>query len=224
MKQVTVVLPTYNEKANVEKTIEKVLEQQKFLPGWEMHIIIANDIRSSDGTKEIGKKLALRKNIHYIEVEPGLGVGLVEGHRYSLEHLNPDVLAQLDADGQVEADVLVRLVEAIKEGYDLALGSRFVKGGENQLSFTRRVFSMGSSLVFRILVGPFGIREVTNSARAFTPELFKRINFDRLPWREQTFIVQPAFLNEAILAGAKYKEVPLVFKNLAEGYSKNKVV
>ena len=83
---------------------------------------------------------------------------------------------------------------------------------------------MGSSLVFRILVGPFGIREVTNSARAFTPELFKRINFDRLPWREQTFIVQPAFLNEAILAGAKYKEVPLVFKNRAEGYSKNKVV
>lgn len=223
MKQVTVVLPTYNEKANVEKTIEKVLEQQKFLPGWEMHIIIANDVRSTDGTKEIGKKLALRKNIHYIEVEPGLGVGLVEGHRYALKNLRPDVLAQLDADGQVEADVLVRLVHTIEDGYNLAIGSRFVKGGKNQLSFTRRLFTQGASLFFRFMVGPWDIREVTNSARAFTPELFKKINFNRLPWRERTFIVQPAFLHEAILAGGKYKEVPLIFKNRLEGYSKNKV-
>lgn len=73
------------------------------------------------------------------------------------------------------------------------------------------------------MVGPWDIKEVTNSARAFTPALFKRINLQRLPWKEQTFIVQPAFLHEAILAGAKYKEVPLVFKNRLEGYSKNKV-
>ena len=159
----------------------------------------------------------------YIEVEPGLGVGLVEGHRYALEHLHPDVLAQLDADGQVEADVLVRLVNTIEEGYTLAIGSRFVKGGKNQLSFTRRLFTTGASLFFRFMVGPWDIREVTNSARAFTPALFKKINFNRLPWKERTFIVQPAFLHEAILAGGKYKEVPLIFKNRLEGYSKNKV-
>ena len=223
-KKVVVVLPTYNEKNVLEKTVSKVLEQEKNLPGFRVEVLIV-DSGSPDGTGEIAKRLSKSNpRVHFLEVERGLGVGIIRGHQYSLEHLNPDVLAQLDADGQVEADVLVRLVEAIKEGYDLALGSRFVKGGENQLSFTRRVFSMGSSLVFRILVGPFGIREVTNSARAFTPELFKRINFDRLPWREQTFIVQPAFLHEAILAGATYKEVPLVFKNRAEGYSKNKVV
>ena len=73
-------------------------------------------------------------------------------------------------------------------------------------------------------MGPFKIKEFTNSARAFTPALFKKINLERLPWREKTFIIQPAFLNEAILAGAKYKEVPLVFLNRAEGYSKNKIV
>lgn len=223
-KIVSVVLPTYNEKANVQNTIEKVFEQQKNLPGFEIHVVVADDIRSSDGTEEIVKKIIKKNNrVHFIKVEPGLGTGLIKGHQYALEKLHPDILAQLDADGQVAPDVLVRLVKAIEEGYSLAIGSRFVKGGKNQLSLMRRIFTYGASFVFRLMVGPWNIKEVTNSARAFTPGLFKKINLERLPWREQTFIVQPAFLHEAILAGAKYKEMPLVFKNRLEGYSKNKV-
>ncbi len=224
MKRVTVVLPTFNEKANIENTIKKVLEQEKNLPGYKMNIVVADDIRSSDGTEQLVKELMRSsKRIHLIKVEPGLGVGLIKGHQYALNHLHPDVLAQLDADGQVVPDVLVRLIETIEEGYSLAIGSRFVSGGKNQLSFIRRLFTYGASLLFRLMVGPWDIGEVTNSARAFTPALFKKMNLERLPWRETTFIVQPAFLHEAILAGAKYKEVPLVFKNRLEGYSKNKV-
>ncbi|MDO8573408.1 MAG: glycosyltransferase [Candidatus Daviesbacteria bacterium] len=223
MKIVSVVLPTYNEKANVARTIEKVLEQEKNLPGWEIHIIVADDIRTSDGTEEIVRKLLANQRIHFIKTEPGLGVGLIEGHRYALQKLRPDVLAQLDADGQVVPDVLVKLVKTIEDGYSLAIGSRFVSGGKNQLALVRRIFSLGASVFYRALVGPWDIKEVTNSARAFTPELFKKINLDRLPWKEKTFIVQPAFLHEAILAGAKYKEVPLIFRNRLEGYSKNKV-
>lgn len=224
MKKVSVVLPTYNEKANIQSTIEKVLEQEKNLPGWKIEIVIADDIRTSDGTESFVQKLAGKnKQIHFIKVEPGLGVGLIKGHQYALEHLRPDILAQLDADGQVVPDVLVRLIKTIEEGYSLAIGSRFVSGGKNQLSFARRLFSSGASTFYRLMVGPWNIKEVTNSARAFTPQLFKKINLERLPWREPTFIVQPAFLHEAILAGAKYKEVPLVFKNRLEGYSKNKV-
>lgn len=224
MKKVTVVLPTYNEKANIASTIEKVFEQQKSLPGFEVHVVVADDIRSSDGTEEIVKRIIKKNNrVHFIKVEPGLGVGLIKGHQYALKQLHPDILAQLDADGQVAPDVLVRLIKTIEEGYSLAIGSRFVKGGKNQLSFIRRVFTYGASLVYRLMVGPWDIKEVTNSARAFTPELFKRINLARLPWREPTFIIQPAFLHEAVLAGAKYKEIPLIFKNRLEGYSKNKV-
>lgn len=223
-KIVSVVLPTYNEKATIANTVKKVLDQEQSLHSFEIHVVIADDARSSDGTEQIALKLVKKnKKIHFIKVEPGLGVGLICGHQYAIENLRPDILAQLDADNQVEADVLVRLVEAIKEGYSLAIGSRFVRGGKNELSFTRRLFSSGASIFYRVMVGPWDIKEVTNSARAFTPELFKKINLERLPWREKTFIVQPAFLHEAILAGAKYKEVPLVFKNRLEGYSKNKV-
>lgn len=223
-KIVSVVLPTYNEKLNVEKTVEKVLMQEQNLPGWKIHIVIADDKRSSDGTEKIAKNLEKKHpQVHFLKTDPGLGVGLILGHQYALKHIHPDILAQLDADGQVIPDVLVRLVEVIEDGYTLAIGSRFVEGGKNQLSLMRRIFTHGASLFCRLLMGPLDIREFTNSARAFTPALFKKINLERLPWKETTFIVQPAFLHEAILAGAKYKEVPLVFKNRLEGYSKNKI-
>lgn len=224
MKKVCVVLPTYNEKANIEKTVDKVLEQEKFLSDFEIHVVIADDVRSSDGTDKIAKRLSKKnKRIHFLKVEPGLGVALITAHQYAIDHLKPDILAQLDADGQVVADVLSRLVKTVNEGYDFAIGSRFIEGGKNQLSIGRRIFTYGASLFCRILMGPFEIKEFTNSARAFTPSLFQKLNLARLPWRESSFIVQPAFLHEAILAGAKYKEVPLIFKNRLEGYSKNKV-
>lgn len=223
MKKVSVVLPTYNEKKNLEKTVREVLALEKDLPGWSIEVIIS-DSSSPDGTGDLAKNLADKNpKVHFINVGPGLGMGLIEGHRYALEHIKPDILAQVDADGQVELDIIPRMVKTVEDGYNLALGSRFVSGGKNLLSPSRRLFSMGSSLVSRILMGPLNIGEFGNSARAFTPELFKKINFKRLPWQEKSFIVQPAFLHEAILAGAKYKEVPLVFKNRASGYSKNKI-
>lgn len=223
MKRVVILLPTYNEKENIEKFVEEVLAQEKNSPNWTYEILIV-DSHSPDGTLEISKKIAEKNlKVHTLSVGRGLGVALIEGHQYAIEKFKPDALAQLDADSQVEANVLPRLLKALDEGYNLALGSRFVEGGKNQLTLLRRIFSAGASLVYRILVGPFQIKEVTNSARAFTPELFRKINLKRLPWREQTFIIQPAFLNEAILAGAKYKEVPLIFKDRLEGYSKNKV-
>jgi len=224
MKKVAVVLPTYNERENIGWFVKQVLDQEKNLPGWSIEVVIS-DSASPDGTGEIAKKLAkINPKVHFIQVGRGLGVGIIKGHLYSIKHIDPDVLAQMDADGQVDVEVLPKLVETIDQGYDLAIGSRFVKGGKNLLSPTRRLFTYASSWVSRIIMGPFNIKEFTNSARAFTPELFKKINLDRLPWKEKTFIIQPAFLNEAVLAGAKYKEVPLTFQNRAEGYSKNKVV
>lgn len=223
MKKVVILLPTFNEKENVEKFINEVLAQEKNAPDWQFEILVV-DSHSPDGTLEVVKKLAEKNSkIHYLSVGRGLGVALIEGHKYSIEKFKPDALAQLDADSQVDANVLPKLLKVLDDGYTLALGSRFVEGGKNNLSLLRRIFSAGASLVYRVLVGPFNIKEVTNSARAFTPELFNKLNLRRLPWKEPTFIVQPAFLNEAIMAGATYKEVPLVFKDRAEGYSKNKV-
>lgn len=224
MKKVVVVLPVLNEEKVLEKTVNEVLGQQKNLPNYNIEVLIAVDEITTDKTEEEARKLAAKnKKIHVKVFGHGLGVALIEGHQYSIEHFHPDILVQIDADGQVEPEILPKLVAAIEEGYDLALGSRFIPGGKNKLSPSRRLFSLGLSVFSRIVMGPFDVGEFANSARAFTPALFKKINLERLPWREKTFIIQPSFLNEAILAGAKYKEIPLVFKNRAEGYSKNKI-
>lgn len=223
-KKISIVLPVFNEKDNLEKTIFTILNLEKFVAGYSLEIVIS-DSHSTDGTSEIARKISEKhKNIHYINSGPGLGVGLYRGHKYAIKHINPSIMLQIDADGQVNPKVIIKLVRAIEGGYDLSLGSRFVKGGRNNLPFIRKIFSKGSSLTCRIIMGPWDIQEFTNSARAFTPQLFKKINWKRLPWKGKTFIMIPAFLNEAVIAGAKYKEVPLVFKNRPNGYSKNKVI
>jgi len=222
-KKLCIVLPVYNEKNNLHKSINAILLQSRFLPNYKISIVIS-DGPSTDGTSEIGKKIAKQnKNIFYISSERGLGVGLYRGHKFSLKKIKPDIMLQIDADGQVNPKVIVKLVHAIEEGNDIAIGSRFVKGGKNDLPTNRRIFTKGSSLICRLLMGPWDIQEFTNSARAFTPRLFKKINWKRIPWKEKTFVMIPAFLNEAVIAGAKYKEVPLYFKNRSHGYSKNKV-
>jgi len=223
-KKVSIVLPVFNEKDNLEKTILSILRLQKFMKNYSLKIVIS-DSHSTDGTSEIAQKESKKnRNVHYINVGPGLGVGLYEGHKYAIKHIKPDILVQMDADGQVSENIIPLLLKTIDGKINLALGSRFVKGGVNQLSLSRRIFSLGSSLFCRLVMGPIDIREFTNSARAFTPQLFNKINWKRLPWKRKTFIYMPAFLNEAILAGAKYKEVPLVFKNRSMGYSKNKII
>ncbi|MDO8429471.1 MAG: GtrA family protein [Candidatus Daviesbacteria bacterium] len=224
VKIAVVVLPTFNEKDNLEKFVTEVLNEEKNIPGYKLEVLIV-DSNSPDGTGEIAKKLASKNSrIHFLSVERGLGVGLIKGHQYSIASLHPDVCVQLDADGQVDVEVIPKLIKVIEDDYSLAIGSRFIEGGRNYLSPSRRFFSWGSSLFCKLVMGPANIREWSNSARAFTPELFKKINLDQVPWKESTFIVQPAFLNAAILAGARYKEVPLIFKNRAVGYSKMKTV
>ncbi len=224
MKKVSVLLPVYNEAGNIESIVAEVLMQCKKLEGYKTEVLIV-DSSSTDGTGEIAKSLAQKyPDVYYLNVERGLGVATVKGHLYAISHFKPDVLVQMDADGQVDPEIMVRLVKGIEEGSNLVIGSRFVEGGRNLLSFSRRIFSAGASFWCRIVMGPLPISEFTNSARAFTPELFQKINLSRVPWREKTFIIQPAFLHEAVVAGAKYKEIPLIFKNREEGYSKNKII
>ncbi len=224
-KKVVVLLPTYNEREVLERFVGQVLGQQCELDGHDLQVLIV-DSHSPDGTAALARQLAERDSrISVLEVpQRGLGMALYEGYRHSLAELQPDVLAQIDADGQAGVEVLPRLLRAIDGGCDLALGSRFVEGGRNELPLHRRLFSIGSSMVFRALSGQRAAREVTNMARAFTPALYQRMATDRLPWKERSFIVLPAFLDEALKAGASCREVPLVFKDRAQGYSKNQVL
>lgn len=224
MKKIVVLLPTLNEVDNIKDCVDGILSQEKKIKGWRIEVLIV-DSESTDGTIKVAKKLILKNSrVHLISVGKGLGVALVEGHLYSIKHLHPQILAQIDSDGQIDPNAIPKLVATIAEGYNLALGSRFVAEGKNQISLMGRFFSKSSSLFCRLIMGPLNIHEFNTLTRAFTPNLFNKINIERLPWKEQTFIIQPAFLNEALIADAKYKEVPIICRERMKNYSKNKIL
>lgn len=223
--RLVVVIPTYNEKENIEEIIKKVLAQAKNIPTLDLHVLVS-DSHSPDGTAEIVKKIAhSNPKVHYLDVkERGLGVGLVIGHRFAIDRLKADILAQMDGDLSHNPESLPTMLAYIKKGYDLVNGSRLIRGGKNLLGWHRRLFTKGSSLYCRASWGTFHLTEYTNSYRVFTKKLFKNIDFSKVPWRARTYIIQPAFLYAAITAGAKIKEVPITFEDRKRGYSKAQIV
>jgi dolichol-phosphate mannosyltransferase len=219
-----VILPTYNERQTLAGFVASVLAQASRLPEWRVQLLVA-DSSSPDGTADLVRCLAARDDrIKLLEVPRGLGRALKGAYAYAAGTLQAGLIVQIDADGQSSAEVIPLLVQGIADGYDLVIGSRFVRGGHNGLRFHRRVFSIGSSAIFRLLVGDTVVREVTNMTRAFRPALLQDIDLGGIPWDHDTFVFLPAFLHEAQRRGARCKEVPLVFNDRAQGCSKNRVL
>ncbi len=223
--RLVVNIPTYNERENIEEVIKKVLKESRNLPDIDLHVLIS-DSHSPDGTAEIVKKLSqTNPRIHYLDVkERGLGVGIVKGHRFAKDRLKADIFAQMDGDLSHDPSTLPKMVEYIRQGYDLVNGSRLMRGGQNLLGWHRRLFSRGSALVCKLSWGTLKISEYTNSYRVFTKKLLEKIDFSKIPWKAQTYIIQPAFLYAAIETGAKIKEVPIKFEDRKKGYSKAKII
>lgn len=223
--RVVVNIPTYNEEENIEEVIKKVLAQSGKLDGADLHILIS-DSHSPDKTGEIVKRISqTNPRVHYLDVkERGLGVGLIKGHRFAIDRLKADILAQMDGDMSHDPSNLPQMVSYIQNGYDLVNGSRLIKGGKNLLGWHRRLFTLGSAIYCRLAWGTFKITEYTTSYRVFTKQLFEKINLKEIPWKSKTYIIQPTFLYAAIEAGAKIKEIPIIFTDRKKGYSKAKVV
>ena len=223
--RIVVLIPTYNEKENIEEIIKKVFAESKKIPNIDLHVLVS-DSHSPDGTALIVKKIQRHNpKVHYLDVKKrGLGIGIVKGHRYAIDRLKADILAQLDGDLSHDPQTLSVMYEQIKNGFDLVAGSRLMKGGKNKLGWHRRLFTRGSALFCRISWGTYNLTEYTNSYRMFTKKLFEEIDFNKVPWKSQTYIIQPAFLYAAIAKGANIKEVPITFEDRKKGYSKAQIV
>lgn len=225
MRKAVIILPTFNEKENIEEIIPLILSQQEKLKDVELHILVS-DSHSTDGTLEVVEKISkVNKKVHLLDVkERGIGVGIIKGHQYAIKELGADILGQMDADLQHDPNDLPKFFEAINQGYDMAAGSRFIKGGENRLPPLRWLFSWGAGLVGRIIMGIWEIHEFTTSYRVFTKDLFQKVPLEKVPWRGQSFLIQPAFLYYAIRSGAKVKEVPIIFDERKRGETKIRTI
>ena len=222
MKKLVVVSPTYNEKDNIAELINSVLSQEeKIKKKWSLEILIS-DSHSLDGTREIVEKLAKKDpRVHLLDVEKrGIGIGLLKGYQYAFTELKADAILQMDSDLQHNPADMEKFVVELDKGFGFVQGSRFITGGANDLQWYRRFFSWSANLVARILMGIMEIHEFTTSFRAFTKEVFAKIDIDKIPWQGKSFIFQPAFLYAAIESGANIKEVPIIFTDRERGYSK----
>lgn len=224
MKKVVIVTPTYNEKASIEKVVELILEQNKKMPNFDIHVLIA-DSHSPDGTGEIAKKLVKKNDhVHFLDVvERGLGLAIVKGYEYALKNLKADVLMQIDADLQHDPNDIPKFLQKIDEGYEYIQGSRFIKGGKNDISLIRQLFTFGSSVVMRLSTGIWQISDFTPSFKAYTKDLYLRMNWEAVPWHGTTFLIQPAAVVEAKRAEAKMIEVPIKFSERGADRSKNEI-
>lgn len=216
MPDSVVIIPTYNEKENIEKIIRKVFS----LPH-DFHILIVDD-GSPDGTGSIVKNLQQQFPTKLFLIErggkQGLGRAYIAGFRWGIEK-KYDYIFEMDADFSHNPDDLLRLRHACaNEGADMAVGSRYVKGGRVvNWPLNRVLLSYYASVYVRIITG-MNIKDATAGFKCYKRKVLETIELDQIRFVGYAFQIEMKFT--AWKHGFRIKEVPITFTDRAEGTSK----
>jgi dolichol-phosphate mannosyltransferase len=213
-----VVIPTYNE-AEVVEDLVRAVHRELAADGGEFHILVVDDA-SPDGTGAIVDRLATE--LPEVEVlhrngKDGLGRAYVAGFGRALE-AGADIVAQMDADfSHAPADVS-RLVTAVREGADMALGSRYVRGGGvEEWGPVRRAISHGGCAYARAVLG-VRVRDLTGGFKAHRAATLRAIDLPAV--RSEGYAFQIEVTYRALLLGLRVVELPIVFRDRRLGRSK----
>lgn len=210
-----VIIPTYNEKENVEKIIRKVLS----LDG-NFHILIVDD-GSPDGTADIVRSLQqeFKGSVHLAcrSGKLGLGTAYIFGFKWALER-GYRFIFEMDADFSHNPDDLLRLHRACTDGADVAIGSRYVSGGKLvNWPWDRKMISKGGAIYTRIITW-MPVRDPTAGFICYKREVLERIPLDEVRFVGYAFQVEMKY--RAWKLGFRIKEVPITFTDRMEGVSK----
>jgi dolichol-phosphate mannosyltransferase len=209
-----VVLPTLDEAANVTTVLSRI---RTALP--EARVLVVDD-GSTDGTVELADRVAAALGSIAVlrrdgprglgpAYRAGFGIGLAE---------RADVLVEMDADLSHDPDDLAALVDAVRDGADLAIGSRYVPGGGTPgWSRRRRLLSRAGGWYARTLLG-LGVHDVTSGFRAYRADLLRAVDLDAVSTTGYGFQID--MTDRSRLAGAVIREVPIVFRDRTAGHSK----
>ena len=216
MSDSIVIIPTYNEKENIENIIRTVFGLEK-----AFHILIIDD-GSPDGTADIVKKLQKEFPDQLFLVERqgklGLGTAYICGFKWAIEH-KYDYIFEMDADFSHNPNDLQKLYKAChEEGGDVAVGSRYCNG-VNVVNWplSRVLMSYYASMYVRIVTG-LDIRDTTAGFKCYRREVLELIDLDRIHFKGYAFQIEMKFT--AHKCGFKIIEVPIVFVNRVLGTSK----
>jgi dolichol-phosphate mannosyltransferase len=215
VKENLVIIPTYNEKENIENIINAVLSLS--IP----YSILIIDDNSPDGTAAIVKSLQQTNEdrIFMIEREGklGLGTAYITGFNWALEN-DYQYIYEMDADFSHNPDDLIQLYEACKNGADLAIGSRYIKG-VNVVNWPmgRVIMSYYASAYVRLITG-MPVRDTTAGFKCYKREVLETINFESIKFKGYAFQIEMKFTTWKF--GFKVVEVPIIFTERKEGKSK----
>lgn len=212
-----VIIPTYNEKENIEKIIRAVMGLEK-----AFNILVIDD-GSPDGTADIVKGLMadeFKDRLFIIERNGklGLGTAYIAGFKWALEH-SYDYIFEMDADFSHDPNDLPRLYAACHdEGADVAIGSRYVSG-VNVVNWPigRVLMSYFASKYVRLVTG-FSVHDTTAGFKCYKRRVLETIPLDKIRFKGYAFQIEMKFT--AYKIGFKIKEVPVIFVNRREGTSK----
>lgn len=211
-----VIIPTYNEKENIEQIIRYVFRLSE-----PFHILVIDD-GSPDGTASIVKNLQAEfpEQLFLIERSGklGLGTAYIAGFKWSLEH-GYDYTFEMDADFSHNPDDLLRLLAACRdEGADLSIGSRYVTG-VNVVNWPigRVLMSYYASVYVRLVTG-MQVHDSTAGFVCYRRRLLEKMELDLVRFKGYAFQIEMKFT--AMMMGAKIKEVPIIFTNRVLGTSK----
>lgn len=212
-----VIIPTYNEKENIEKIIRAVFALDKCF-----HILVIED-GSPDGTASIVKRLMTDEfsdRLFMIERSGklGLGTAYITGFKWALER-KYDYIFEMDADFSHAPADLPRLYSACAdEGYDLAIGSRYISG-VNVVNWPmgRVLMSYFASKYVRWITG-FNVHDTTAGFKCYRRRVLETIELDKIRFKGYAFQIEMKFTTYK--CGFKIKEVPVIFVNRTEGTSK----
>jgi dolichol-phosphate mannosyltransferase len=213
------ILPTYDEAENLEAIVRAVLPVLA-RSRCEGHKVLVVDDSSPDGTGAIADRLAAELDAVEVLHRPapqGLGPAYLAGFAHALER-GAGLVLEMDADFSHAPDDVERLIDAIADGADVALGSRYTPGGGvADWGVGRRLVSRGGCLYAQAVLS-LGIRDLTGGFKCFRREVLEAIDLPSVRSRGYAFQVELTY--RAIHAGFTVVEVPITFRDRRLGRSK----
>ncbi len=210
-----VIIPTYNEKENIERILRKV-----FSLDFPFHILVIDD-GSPDGTAGIVKNLQTEFTGKLFLEErtgkQGLGTAYIHGFRWSLKK-DYEYIFEMDADFSHDPNDLIRLRKAVEENQGVSVGSRYCyQGAVKNWPFMRYLMSYFASVYVRLVLG-INVMDATAGFICYRKKVLEKIDLDKIQFVGYAFQIEMKYT--AILHGFKVKEVPITFIDRQFGESK----
>jgi len=218
------VLPTYNEAANLPLLLPRLFAQQAQLPQHALHVVVVDD-ESPDGTAAVVRDWMARQaagppRLHLLSgPKRGLGEAYQRGFAFALGELHAELVIQMDADLQHDPAMIPLFVSACRSGFDLVIGSRFAPGGELvAFAWWRRLSSRAGNWLLRVVSGLPRLHDYTSGYRCWRGETLAACDLRGLATRGYAF--QSSLLGALLRGSSRVLEVPIVFAPRRHGASK----